>query len=61
MAIIGVLICSSSSPVVVLVVVVSVVVAVVVVMHLEPSHDKTNTTTFALSRSSNGYYRGIDL
>ena len=63
MAIIGVLICSSSSPVVVLVVVVSVlvVVVVVVVIHPEPSHDKTNTTAFALSRSSNGYYRGIDL
>ena len=60
---IEVLICSSSSTVVVLVVVVLVVVlvVVVVVMHPEPTHDKTNTTTFALSRSSNGYYRGIDL
>ena len=41
--------------------VVVVVVVVVVVMHPEPSHDKTNETTFALSRSSNGNYRGIDL
>ena len=27
----------------------------------KPAHDKTNTTTFALNRSSNGNYRGIDL
>ena len=38
------------------VVVVGVVVVVVVAMHPEPAHDKTNTTTFALNRSSNGNY-----
>ena len=44
-----------------LLVVVVVVVVVVVAMHPELAHDKTNTTTFALNRSSNGNYRGIDL
>ena len=43
------------------VVVVVLVVVVVVVMHPEPSHDKTNKTTFVLSCSSNRNYRGIDL
>ena len=43
------------------VVVVVIVVVVVVAMHPEPAHDKTNTTTFALNRSSNGNFRGIDL
>ena len=47
--------------VVVAVVVVVVVVVDVVAMHPEPAHDKTNTTTFALNRSSNGNFRGIDL